>query len=191
MMRIRRAVASDLPAVHFVLRSAAVALHRRGLDQWPTGSPNLQPRALATQIGRGEFWIVRDYDDGPAAAVIAISQTGDPDFWTEAELAEPAVYLSKAAVRPYFAGQGLGAMLFRWAADYAWQMGMTWVRLDAWSTNTRLHGYYRAQGWTFLRNDPPPGRRSGALFERPAEPDPEARGAFTMPARPELRQAES
>lgn len=180
-MIIAKAGPTDLPDVHSVLRSAAVALHRRGVDQWPHDSPNLQPRALATQIGRGEFWIVRDYAEGPAAAVIAMSCLGDPDFWTAAELAEPAVYLSKAAVRPYFAGQGLGAMLFRWAVDYAWQMGMTWVRLDAWSTNEALHDYYRARGWTFLRNDPPEGRRSGALFQRPSAPDPAARYAFARP----------
>lgn len=181
----------DLAEVLAVLHAAASRLHRQGFDQWPHDSPNLQPEALDQQINRGEFWIVRSYDAGPAVAVIAISRDGDPDFWTAAELAEPAVYLSKAAVRPGFTGIGLGALLFRWAVDYAARLGVAWVRLDAWATNDTLHDYYRARGWTFVRNDPPEGRRSGALFQRPAVPDPEARAAFPLPSRPELRQAES
>ncbi|HEX4611187.1 MAG TPA: GNAT family N-acetyltransferase [Urbifossiella sp.] len=176
-MLIHRAVEDDLADVRYVLGLAADNLHRRGIDQWPDGSPNFTPAALTVQIRRGEFWVVRDAALAPVA-VIAISYQGDPDFWTREELRDHAVYLSKAAVVPSCQGAGLGAMLFRWAVDHAYLNGADWARLDAWSTNEDLHGYYRAQGWTFLRNDPPERRRSGALFQRPAAIDWDARAAF-------------
>lgn len=182
---IHRAEPRHLADVHDVLHSAAEDLHRRGIDQWPAGSPSFEPAALARQIRHGEFWMVRDQALYPVA-VIAVSYRGDPDFWTPPELAEAAVYLSKAAVRPVCHGLGLGAWLFRWAVDLAWQEGADWVRLDAWSSNTRLHDYYRERGWTFVRNDPPPARRSGALFQRPSAPDPAARAMFEAVPPPPL-----
>jgi len=177
MMTIRRADPDDLPAVLGILHAAADALHERGYDQWPDGAPTLGPGKVGAQIKRGEFWIASD-GAGPIA-VIAISPLGDRDFWTAAELAEPSVYLSKAAVLPSQAGRGIGALLFRWATDYAARLGADWVRLDAWRTNTGLHDYYAQRGWGRVRAMTVPGRKSGVLFARRALPDLEAREAFT------------
>jgi ribosomal protein S18 acetylase RimI-like enzyme len=176
MMTIRRAVAGDLDAVSVILRSAADWLHARGYDQWPEGSPNLGPDRLGAQIGRGEFWLLSE--GGQPVACVAISQNGDADFWTPAELAEPAAYLSKLAVDRARAGRGLGEAVLRWACDHAAAMGMRWVRLDVWRTNIDLQAYYRDRGWEHLRTEEVPGRRSGAIFQRPAIPDPEAAAAF-------------
>ena len=180
MMTIRPADPADLPTVLGILHAAADALHARGIDQWPDGAPTLGPGKIGAQIGHGEFWVASD-GVGPAA-VIAISRDGDPDFWTPAELSEPAVYLSKAAVLPGAAGRGIGALLFRWATDYAARLGVGWVRLDAWRTNADLHDYYRRRGWEEVRAMDVPGRKSGVLFARRALPDPEAREAFAAPA---------
>ena len=178
MMTIRRADPDDLPAVLGILHAAADALHERGYDQWPDGAPTLGPGKIGAQIGRGEFWIASD--GAGLVAVIAISPEGDPDFWTDAELAEPAVYLSKAAVLPSQAGRGIGALLFRWATDYASRLGVAWVRLDAWRTNTGLHAYYSRRGWCWVRAMTVPGRKSGVLFARRAIPDLGARDVFTV-----------
>lgn len=112
--------------------------------------------------------------------MIATSRDGDTDFWTRDELAEPATYVSKAAVSRRFAGRGIGALMLRWVCDHAAADGSQWVRLDVWKTNRELQSYYRRQGWTYLRTVEAPGRNSGALFQRQAEPDPEARAAFAL-----------
>ena len=177
-MMIRQAEADDLHTVLCILHAAADALHERGIDQWPDGSPTLGPGKIGIQISRGEFWIASD-GAGPVA-VIAISRDGDPDFWTPAELAEPAMYLSKAAVLPSQAGRGIGALLFRWATDRAAWDGADRVRLDAWRTNAGLHAYYARRGWQWVRAMTVPGRKSGVMFERQARPDLEAREAFTL-----------
>ena len=183
-MTIRRASITDLPVVLGVLREAQDWLHGRGCDQWPDGSPNFGPDRIGAQIGRGEFWIASD-EAGPVAT-IAMSTDGDPDFWTDGELAEPAVYLSKAAVVRRRAGEGVGALVLRWVTDKATRDGVKWLRLDAWRTNEALHDYYRRQGWAYLRTVDTPGRKSGALFQRPAGEDPGAQVALReMPPGPD------
>jgi len=42
------------------------------------------------------------------------------------------------------------------------------AQLDAWRDNEGLHAYYRDRGFTHLRTVEAEGRRSGALFQRPA-----------------------
>lgn len=178
MMTIRRAVPGDLRTVLSILHSVQRWLHQQGYDQWPDGSPSLGPIRIGGQIDRGEFWIVSEERD--PVAVIALSRLGDTDFWSPAELAEPAIYISKAAVLRRAAGRGIGGMLLRWACDRAFAEGIPDVRLDVWKTNLGLQRYYRHQGWQYLRTVEAPGRNSGVLFWHPMKADPEAREAFTL-----------
>lgn len=181
---IRPAIPDDTATVYAIVHHAAAWLHERGYDQWPDASPSLSHDQLLKQIGNGGTFLVTDGRD--PVATIAVTSRGDTDFWTPRELAEPAAYISKAAVVRNRAGQGLGAMLLRWVTDYAARQGALWARLDAWRTNQELHDYYRRQGWTYLRTVDLPHRRSGTLFQHPATPDPQARAAFTwkeLPAR--------
>jgi ribosomal protein S18 acetylase RimI-like enzyme len=178
MMTIRRAVPGDLRTVTSILHSVARWLHGQGYDQWPDGSPSLGPPRIGSQIDRGEFWIVSEGRD--PVAVIALSRLGDADFWSPAELAETAFYVSKAAVLRQAAGRGIGAMLLRWACDRAFAEGIPDIRLDVWKTNLGLQRYYRCQGWQYLRTVETPGRNSGALFWHPMKADPEAREAFAL-----------
>jgi GNAT superfamily N-acetyltransferase len=174
-MTIERATAADLPEVLALLNGAAAWLHSRGLDQWPHG---FTVGRIGPMIARREVWIARD--GGRPVGTVTISGEADLDFWTAAESREPAVYVSKLAVSRADAGAGLGALLLRWAVDYAARIGCDWARLDAWRTNDQLHAYYRRQGWEQMRIVRLPHRRSGALFQRPAVPDLEAREAFTV-----------
>jgi GNAT superfamily N-acetyltransferase len=174
---IRRAVADDTATVHAILKHAAGWLHDAGYDQWPDSSASLRYDQILRQIGRGGTFLVHDGHD--PVATIATTTEADPDFWTLAEQAEAAVYVSKAAIVRRCSGHGLGALLLRWVVDRASREGARWARLDAWRTNEDLHTYYREQGWDYLRTVDLPHRRSGALFQHPAVPDHAARDAFT------------
>jgi hypothetical protein len=171
---IRRAGPDDLLTIHSMLHAAARWLHGRGYDQWPDRSPSLTYARLDEQIRKSETYIVSDGPD--PVATIAVSSAGDPDFWTAEELAEPAVYCSKAAVLRR--GEGLGALLMRWVTDRADMRGVRWARLDAWRTNRELHDYYRRTGWTYVRTADLPHRKSGVLFQMATAPDLEARASF-------------
>lgn len=67
-----------------------------------------------------------------------------------------------------YAGTGLGAELLDWAAGRAYDAGVLWLRLDAWTTNTSLHTYYEHLGFEHVRTVA--SRASGACFQRPAQP---------------------
>ena len=172
-MTVGRAAVADLPEVLHLLNDAAAWLHAKGLDQWPDG---FSAERIGPLAARHEVWIARE--GGRPAGTVTLSAEADPDFWTDAEGRQPAVYVSKLAITR--ADAGLGALLLRWTVDYAARIGCEWARLDAWRTNEQLHAYYRHQGWEHVRTVSLPHRRSGALFQRPALPDLEARAAFTL-----------
>jgi hypothetical protein len=70
-----------------------------------------------------------------------------------------------------YAGLGLGAQLLDWAGLRAsLEYSARWVRVDVWTTNTKLHDYYRHQGFGFCGfcewiADYP----SAALFQKPID----------------------
>jgi hypothetical protein len=172
-LTMRRATAADRSDVLRLLNERARWLQARGLPQWGGGFP---ADRIADLVARGgTFLAVRD--DGQAAGTITVSPDGDRDFWTQAELLEPAWYVTKMATSLQH-GKGTGGPMLRWAVDQAAQAGMTWVRLDVWRTNTGLQDWYAAQGWEHVRTVAAPGRNSGALFRHPAIADVDARRFF-------------
>lgn len=165
-LRLRPAQIGEFDAVLALLGETVERLRQRGLDQWstwPTWRTKMRPA-----LERGDVWLL--LDDGNVIGTITAERCGDPDFWTPVELAEPAVYLSKLAIRQDRTGGELGALLLRWASDHAYRQGCTWIRLDAWKANEGLHRYYRERGWQYLRTVANDARRSGALFQAPARP---------------------
>jgi GNAT superfamily N-acetyltransferase len=95
--------------------------------------------------------------------IVVASSEGDPELWTPEELAEPARYVSKANVVRDQAGRGIGATLLEWTRQKAAENGAKVVRIDVWTTNERMHDFYRRLGFQYLRTVP--DTNSGALFE--------------------------
>jgi len=106
-------------------------------------------------------------------------------IWPAANGQEPAVYVRRITVsrRPEYAGHGLGGQLLDWAGlranrDY----GARWVRVDVWTTNTKLHDYYVNQGFQECGRSPVPDYPSAALFQKSVE-------EIRLPAAPLFREA--
>src|SRR5262249_52980048 len=102
-------------------------------------------------------------------ATITIDATADPELWHDSSDQDDALYVHRMVVARDEAGRGLGAALLDFAGRRAAAAGRAWLRLDAWATNTKLHDYYRGQGFTPLRPTCHAPRASGALFQRPAQ----------------------
>jgi GNAT superfamily N-acetyltransferase len=141
-------------------------LRGRGSEQWSTWEK--WRSKIPSAIERGHVWLLLEGDD--PIGTLTVEWCGDSDFWTPTERAEPAAYLSKLAIRLDHAGAEFGALLIDWAADYAYQRGCRYLRLDAWKTNKQLHAYYQDRGWSYLRTVNNPQRNSGALFQIPTRP---------------------
>lgn len=170
-LTLRPASATDAPALWELIRDVVTWLRSIGSDQWSGWESWLEPDGKLTVPLRNErCWVLTDR--GQVVGTITVDPDGDPDFWTPAELAESALYVSKLAVARHLAGQRIGEALLEWARDRAWRQGRRWVRLDAWRTNCRLRDYYVTRGWHWVRDAHVTDRGSGALYQRPAVPVP-------------------
>ena len=169
---LRRAGTHDYGAVSSLRAEAEVWLRTLSTDQWAEPWPNEgdHEQRILGAIRAGRTWIAWD-SDVPVATITA--SPNHHEIWPEENRRDPAVYIRRLVVsrdRKY-AGQGLGAQLLDWAGlrasrDYR----ARWERLDVWTTNTKLHNYYRRLGFEFCGfcewiADYP----SAALFQKPID----------------------
>ena len=152
---------SEVEEMLDILSESAARLHAKGLDQWPV---RFRVAKVMPDIENRYAYFVRG-DEGLLATFI-LSPEPDRDFWTPVEISQPSRYVSKLATRDGFSG--VGAAILDWCEQCSARSGAKWLRLDAWRTNSKLHDYYKAQGFEHLRTVAPPGRNSGALFQRAA-----------------------
>ncbi|MEU5618061.1 GNAT family N-acetyltransferase [Streptomyces sp. NPDC047802] len=136
----------DLAKLLAFRSEAAAWLARLGSDQWQRPYP--ADRLLAT-IRAGAVFLV--LDGKATAATITLSREAEEGLWTESELAEPSIFVTKLTVTRTYAGQDVGGRLLDWASDRAYRAGAKWLRLDAWTTNTALQQYYLRQKFEHVR----------------------------------------
>lgn len=174
----------DVPRLVRFRVDAAAWLTPLGIDQWSTPFP---AEHIAASVSAGEVFLVKEGEEGEAVATVTLDRTIDPeiwDLWTPEEREEPALYVHKLAVDRRYGGRGLGGRLLDWAGDRAAQQGSRWLRLDAWTSNARLHQYYLQQGFKHVRTTTDPDEVSGWLAQRPAR---RAKHGFDDRTSPPLR----
>jgi ribosomal protein S18 acetylase RimI-like enzyme len=171
---IRPAAPDDVPKILGLIGSSAAWLQeKKQTDQWARPWPNRDERDARVVQGIADrlTFMVED-DAGAVIGTVTCREHGNDMLWTEAELAEPAAYVSRLIVSRDHAGQGIGAALIDWAGARAvdsW--GANWVRVDVWTTNAALHQYYKDQGFEHMRTlefADPWQYPSAALFQKPA-----------------------
>lgn len=166
-MIIEPANISDVPTIVAMRKEASTWLAERGVDQWRKPWPNYDAMVERTEksVHAGETWMVRASPDATVATV-ALDALADPRLWTAQERQEPALYLHRLIVRR--AWTGLGRVILNWACDKTARQGKAWVRIDVWTHNSALHGYYRENGFEHVRTLDLEDYPSGALFQRRA-----------------------
>lgn len=165
----RLARAEDHQTIVNLVKEASSWLHTKGTDQWARPWPSERERdeRIAHGLRSEATWMI--WEGCTAVATITSYRRGDARLWTPEERAQPAAYVHRLIINREYAGQAVGAAFVDWAADRASaEYGARCVRIDVWATNTALHDYYRAIGFSFVRlatgyTDYP----SGALFQRP------------------------
>ncbi len=175
-MIIARARLCDVDLILDWRRDLTAWLRKRGeLDQWREPLPR---SAIANPVGAGQTWLVWDGQE-PAATITLTAvdaeevswhpkMSGPDRLWWPQDDPTNALYVSRMMVPRRYAGAGLGAEMLDWAGGRAFDSGVLWLRLDAWTTNTRLHDYYLGRGFQYVRTVAV--RVSGVCFQRPAQP---------------------
>lgn len=175
-LELRLANEDDLDGVESVLTSARVWLRSKGTDQWQRSWPDDAARIarVLTGLAAGKTWVL--LDGRTHVAMITVDwhavMPGLPALWSEEDRAEPAVYDHRLAVlrNPAYIGRGLGMRLLDWSGRLAAEAyGARFVRLDAWTSNSDLHRYYKNIGFNMrgAYQEDEIACPSGALFEKP------------------------
>lgn len=151
-VRLRPATLGDLPLICRLRVQRTSWLTARGSDQWTVAGRGRPIEIFAGAVGRaldrGETWIAEV--DGEPAGTITVNHRADPGLWSAWELAE-SVIVHFMIVDLRFAGLRVGDHLLAQAGALADEAQRPWVRLDAWTTNTGLHDYYRRAGFVLTR----------------------------------------
>jgi len=141
-------------------------------DQWEIPWPTEEARVARVLAGlrNGKTWIVW-HGDIPAATV-TIANQANPRVWSKPEstcdLNERAVYVHRLITARNYAGLGLGEELIDWAGLRGRRKHRAkWIRIDVWTSNEALHGYYLKRGFEPCGNCADPTYPSGALFQKP------------------------
>jgi GNAT superfamily N-acetyltransferase len=174
MIFMARARPFDVDTIMAWRRQRVAWLAQHGHDQWSIPLPR---SAVAATVLAGQTWMLRD-GAHPIATITLTAYTDLDDLWKPDRDPETlwhpgddpadALYAAKMIVPKEHAGQELGAQMLDWTAGRAFDAGLTWLRLDAWTTNLQLHAYYRAHGFQHVRTVTT--RVSGACFQRPSQP---------------------
>ncbi|WP_432955681.1 GNAT family N-acetyltransferase [Micromonospora haikouensis] len=173
-MIITPARLQDVDVIMGWRRERVAWLAARGEEQWSIPLPR---SAVAATVSAGQTWLVWD-GEAPIATITLTAYVDvdglwkpdrDPEaLWYPEDDPADALYAAKMMIPLAHSGAGLGGELLDWAGGRAYDAGLTWLRLDAWTTNHGLHDYYRRQGFRHVRTIE--SRVSGACFQRPSQP---------------------
>lgn len=168
-MIIRRATPGELDTVIRLRRRATEWLRTQGTTQWDTDWPDTDTMVagFARDLAAGTTWFAEA--GGLILGCATINTVTADDLWSLREQ-RSALFVHRLTIDRQAAGRGVGAALLNFAGERAARSGYAWIRLDAWTTNERLHHYYRRQGFRHARTVPYHDTPSAACFERPARP---------------------
>jgi len=159
-LKIVQADSSQSENILQVILEATQWLRSQGIDQWqvPWDLPWIEWR-----ISLGDFYCAFLEDEDSMAAVVRLLWS-DEDMWVSDDV--QAGYVHSLAVRPKFAGRGIGRQVLRWAEEMCRLNGRDVLRLDCIAHNSRLHEYYRRQGFSEC-GEKVFGDYHGRLFQKP------------------------
>jgi GNAT superfamily N-acetyltransferase len=162
MLEMRPATSADQPAVTEMILARCAWMEERGLPSWRENAEDLAAQCVNPC---DDVWLL--VMDGRVVGRTTLQEQAPPWGWTDAELAEPFLYLNTSVTDPAYRDMRLGTLMAWWAVDRAARQGARWVGRDClWP---QLARYYETQGFTLVR-EVERGRHRLHLLARRAEP---------------------
>lgn len=168
-MRITLATLEDIDDVVRFRRESIEWLRTQGTDQWSADFPDTETMisGFARALAAGQTWFAVDDDGGQVLGMVTVNDETATGLWSQEE-ERTALFVHRLTVDRRAAGQRIGSQLLDYAGVLAQKRNRDWLRLDAWTTNARLHRYYLSQGFLHVRTVKGHHTPSAAIFERPA-----------------------
>jgi GNAT superfamily N-acetyltransferase len=157
--QVSAAKPEDIDTVLGILDQATTWLQNKGLPtDWKPGE--FLRQTFLEQISREEVHL--GLIDGEPAGTFVL-QWADPLWWGEQP--PDAGYIHKLAIRPAFAGRGVGLEMLRWAEAKTKSLGKKFLRLNCMAEDRKIRDYYEKAGFTHLR-DVPGTKALASLYEK-------------------------
>lgn len=144
MLVMRPSCAADRDQVRELILARCAWLEERGLPSW---RPSLDDLVEQCDNPGGEVWALEM--DGRIVGRTTVLEGGSPIGWTDAERAEPALYLYTTVTAPSLRHMKLGTLIALWAVDRTARLGAAWVRRGCLASE--LARYYQSQGFVLVR----------------------------------------
>jgi RimJ/RimL family protein N-acetyltransferase len=154
-LRVRPARATDKDAILEMIEEAKQWLPTIGTDQWSTDWKDDEGAGRSARVAHslkdGTTWLIFvPFREGELAiATVTIEYNIDSRVWSGVHAGSlGCAYLSRLVTTRDFAGLNIGAAVIDWACEYADEaFEAKRLRIDVWTTNRRLHDYYRKHGF--------------------------------------------
>jgi len=144
---MRLAQPSDKTGVARVVDARCDWLEARGLPSWRGARDDLVAQC---DNAEGDAWVLDDEVAGVIGQTV-VQRQGPPFGWTDAERADPALYLSGSITDPAAKAVRPGSLMAWWAVDLAARQGVPWVRRHA--QVPQVAAYDQAQGFDLVREE--------------------------------------
>ena len=151
-------------------------LPAKGTEQWSKPWPNREARDARVWHGLelGATWVVWEEvrDVAVLAATVTITGKPNPAVWSpeDFDLSERTVYAHRLITARRYKGWDLGAELLDWTGRRGRRRyGARSIRIDVWTSNEALHGYYKKRGFEKCGRCRDLTYPSGVLLRKPTE----------------------
>jgi RimJ/RimL family protein N-acetyltransferase len=154
-LRVRPARMADQDAILEMIEEAKQWLPTIGTDQWSTDWKDDEGAGRSERVAHslkdGTTWLifVPFREQELPIATVTIEYNIDSKVWSGVRAgSRRCAYLSRLVTTRDFAGLNIGAAVIDWACEYADEaFDAKRLRIDVWTTNHRLHDYYRNLGF--------------------------------------------
>lgn len=141
----------DLPFVYWLFDEAISYQKKNGYSAWK----GYDKKALQAEVeNKLQYKIVNGAD---IMGVFSITYS-DAGTWGEWDTGN-AVFLHRTITNPNFKGQRIFEKIRDWAAGFAKEKGLGYIRMDTWADNPQIIEYYKGYGFRVVTsrttaNDP-------------------------------------
>ncbi|UOQ66412.1 GNAT family N-acetyltransferase [Hymenobacter volaticus] len=145
-MVLRRATATDLPAIVALVRRVVPLMNEAGNFQWSVDYPN--ESVFQNDINQQQLWVAEL--EGQVAGVAALTRDQDEEYsQADWDVTEPALVTHRLAVDPSTQGRGVAAALLQQAEVLAAEQGLKVLRVDTNSENVATQRLFPKLGYRF------------------------------------------
>jgi len=147
---IRKAVPSDIDAIHTLARGCAKAMIAQEIYQWNEHYPTRS--RFEQDIALQESYVLEETNQ--IRGTIVITESMDDEYIPIQWLTDNQnnLYLHRLAIHPAYWGKGYAQQLMNWAEAYAKNKRYQSIRLDTFSQNKRNQKFYETRGYQKLGN---------------------------------------